>query len=203
MKKSIFLASVLVMSLWAVDFSQISTEELMSMRGSVPVEDRDAFRAEMQKRLQTMTPEEIAAFRASRQANPMGARGVMGANAPKFSDLDKDGDGKITQAELEAARAARMEAKANEGRLLKNAGNAPDFATLDANKDGVIDASEFQTHQTAQMQARQAQRAATQQGMRAKGQMQGASQGIQQRLQDGSASGQMLRGAHRGTAGRP
>jgi len=42
----------------ATDFSQMSTQELAQMRGNVPVEERDAFRAEMQKRMQTMSPEE-------------------------------------------------------------------------------------------------------------------------------------------------
>ncbi len=203
MKKSILLASVLAMSLWAVDYSQMTTQQLIELRGSVPIEDRDAFRAEMQSRMQTMTAEEIAAFRASRQATGMrmNQAGNQGANIPTFAQFDTDGDGKISEAELEAARSARIKAQAADGRLLKNVDNAPSFSTLDANGDGFIDASEFQTQQQMHMQSRM-------QNMQSKGMRQGSqgmlqnTQSIQQRVQDGSAAGQMLRGAGRGH-GRP
>jgi Ca2+-binding EF-hand superfamily protein len=194
MKRTLLISSFLALSLWAVDYSQMTTEQLIEMRGSVPVEDRDAFRAEMQSRLQTMTTEERAAFMASRQANGQGMRG--GATPPTFAQFDQNGDGKISQEELDAARAARMNERAAEGKLLKNAGNAPAFNTLDKNGDGFIDAAEFQTQQQLHMQSRMN----SMQGQRA-GQM--GSQGIQQKLQDGSGAGQMMRGANRGGHGRP
>ena len=194
MKKSILLAGVLAMSLWAVDYSQMTTEELIALRGSVPVEDRDAFRAEMQSRLQSMSAEELAAFQASRQATGAGQGAVQGASAPTFAELDLNGDGKISAEELDAARSARMSARAADGKLLKNADNAPAFSTLDKNGDGFIDASEFQTQQ--QLTASQRM-----QGMNQR--MNQSAQGIQQRLQDGSAAGQMLRGAGHGGHGRP
>lgn len=50
----IFLATVL----FAADFGHMSTEEMMQMRGSVPAEERADFQAEMQKRMQNMTPQE-------------------------------------------------------------------------------------------------------------------------------------------------
>ncbi len=195
MKKSVLLAGILAMSLWAVDYSQMTTEQLLELRGSVPIEDRDAFRTEMQSRLQTMTPEELAAFRASRQMSPTGMQGRGGgaATAPTFAELDTDGNGKISQTELDAARAARMEARAADGRLLTNAASAPSFETLDTNKDGFVDANEFQIQQQAQMQSHMESRG---QNMRIN------SQAIQQRVQDGSAAGQMLRGVGRGH-GRP
>jgi len=46
---------------FAEDYSQYTTEELANMRGTLQdasQEERDAFRAEWQKRLQDMTPEE-------------------------------------------------------------------------------------------------------------------------------------------------
>ncbi len=187
MKRSILLTSFLALSLWAVDYSQMTTEELIQMRGSVAVEDRDAFRAEMQSRLQSMTQEERAAFMASRQASGMG--GNAGADRPTFTQLDSDGDGKITQTELEAAQAARMEAKAAEGKLLKNAGNAPAFSTLDTNGDGSIDANEFQAQQQATMQSRM--KNMQHRGNQMNTQMNGT------RLQDGSGAGQMMQGMGR------
>jgi len=62
---------------WAVDFSQISTEELMGMRGTISVSERPAFRAEMQSRLQAMTAEERQAYTAERRNNSDQGQGSM------------------------------------------------------------------------------------------------------------------------------
>ncbi len=66
MRKVIIGLSIVAVSLMAVDYSSMTTEQLTALRGTVPVADRDAFRSEMQKRVQTMTPEQLATFRASR-----------------------------------------------------------------------------------------------------------------------------------------
>ncbi len=57
------MAGVLMLSvpLWAADYSSYSTDELAAMRGTLQnatVEERNAFRAEWQKRMQQMSPEE-------------------------------------------------------------------------------------------------------------------------------------------------
>jgi len=148
MKKTLLTIGVLTLGLMATDFSSMTTEELIALRGTVAVEDQADFRAEMQSRLATMTPEERAAFTASRQAT--GGMGG-GATPPTFADIDQDGDGKITQAELDAAQADRQASNAAAGKLLLNSDSAPTLADLDTNGDGVIDETEFQTNQTAQM----------------------------------------------------
>ena len=81
--RKLFIAMLLAtMSLMAVDYSQMTMEELNAMRGTVPVEERDAFRAEMQSRISAMTPEEQAAFRESRQAmQGQGLRDGSGAGS--------------------------------------------------------------------------------------------------------------------------
>lgn len=66
MKKLIIGMGMAVMSLMAADYSQMTTEELNALRGTVAAEDRDAFRAEMQKRVQAMTPQERQTFKAAR-----------------------------------------------------------------------------------------------------------------------------------------
>jgi hypothetical protein len=66
MKKLIFAITVIAVSLMAEDYSQMTLDELNSLRGSVAVEDREAFRAEMQSRISQMSPEEQAAFREQR-----------------------------------------------------------------------------------------------------------------------------------------
>ena len=79
MKKIIaiaFLASVV----WAVDFTGYTTDQLINMRGTVAVQDRADFRTEMQKRIQTMTPQQRQLFMQSKKnRSGMGAgRGAGG-----------------------------------------------------------------------------------------------------------------------------
>ena len=57
MKKVILLA-LLATAAWSADYSHMSTEELMNMRGSISSADRPDFKAEMQKRMQSMSQEE-------------------------------------------------------------------------------------------------------------------------------------------------
>ena len=151
MRKIVLAVGFLAVSLMATDFSQLTTEELTALRGTVAVEDRADFRVEMQSRMATMTPDEQLAFRNSRQGTGVGGQGQMGMNRPSFSDFDVDNDGTISQAELETGRADRVAKHLDEGRLAQNIANAPEFATLDTNGDGAVDTTEFQTHQTAQM----------------------------------------------------
>ena len=80
--KSLAMGCLFVSSLCAADFSSMSTEELMNMRGTVPFEDRPAFREEMQKRMQSLTPEERQKYNVGRgiggQQKGMGQGGGMG-----------------------------------------------------------------------------------------------------------------------------
>lgn len=77
MKKFILAAGLLTVGLLATDFSQMTMEELNAMRGTVSTEERDAFRAEMQSRLQAMTPEERQAYSAERRNNSDQGQGSM------------------------------------------------------------------------------------------------------------------------------
>lgn len=65
---------------------------------------------------------------------------------PAYSDLDFDGDNKVTAEEFYKFRAARMEERAAEGRKMKNAANAPAFEDLDVDSDGFLSAEEFAEH---------------------------------------------------------
>lgn len=69
MKKLILVAGLSTACLLATDFSQMTIEELSAMRGTAPVEERDAFRAEMQNRMNAMTPEERQAYAAQRRGS--------------------------------------------------------------------------------------------------------------------------------------
>lgn len=157
MKKLITIA-LLASGAFAADFSQMSMDEMINMRGSVPADDRPAFQEEMQKRMQSMTPEERQKYKDMRvqgqgmgQGRGMGMRQNCMKSQPSFTEYDLNNDGKITQSELEEARAKRMNQKAKEGKMLRNAGNAPAFSDMDINNDGSLNQEEFRLHQTEQM----------------------------------------------------
>ena len=61
-----------MVALMATDYSSLSTEELLEMRGSVPAEEQEAFRSEMQSRMQSLSPEERQALRQNRSGDGTG-----------------------------------------------------------------------------------------------------------------------------------
>ncbi|MGC9351614.1 MAG: hypothetical protein ACP5D3_06455, partial [Sulfurovum sp.] len=139
------ITSLLVSGSFAADLSQVSTEELAQ---------------EMQKRMQTMTPQERQQYRGSgmmgmgqmgKCGNGMMGQGKMkpgkGMQMPQFSDYDLNSDGMISKKEFQEAREKRMGKRAGEGRMLQNAGDAPSFEEIDTNKDKKITPDEFQSHQ--------------------------------------------------------
>ncbi len=157
--KRLLIIGLLTSATWAADFSHMSTEVMMKMRGSVPADDRPAFREEMQKRMQSMSMEERQKYMQTKgmgMGQNMG-KGMMGGgqkcmkNMPMFEHYDLNNDGKITQSELEEARAKRMSKKAKEGKMLRNAKYAPAFADMDKNKDGSLNKEEFRMHKMEQM----------------------------------------------------
>lgn len=79
MKKSLLALVFLGVVSFAADYSAMSATELSAMRGTVPVEDRPAFQAAMQEKMQTMSQEERQALTQSRTSNP--ATGNMGSNS--------------------------------------------------------------------------------------------------------------------------
>ena len=68
-------------------------------------------------------------------------------NCASFSFFDVNGDGKITEHELNDGRAKRQAKKASEGKMLRNAQSAPSFSEIDTNGDGYISKDEFEMHQ--------------------------------------------------------
>ncbi len=88
---------------------------------------------------------------------------AMGANMPSFNDFDTNKDGKITQQEFESTQQARMQQKAESGKMMKNAANAPAFSDIDTNGDGAISKDEFANHQKNNMMNKRSQMG---QGMR-------------------------------------
>jgi len=63
LKKSVISISVLgCISLFAADYSTMTTEELMSLRGKVPVENIESFGNELSHRVQTMNDVDLKKY---------------------------------------------------------------------------------------------------------------------------------------------
>jgi len=143
--KRLIIMALLASGTWAADFSHMSTDEMMNMRGNVPVDDRPSFQQEMQKRMQSMTPQERQKYNMRKnKGTGMWQKGMN--NQPTFSQFDLNNDGKITPKELEEGRAERMKQNAKEGRMMRNAEKASSFTDIDTNKDGTISKEEFRLH---------------------------------------------------------
>ncbi len=86
--------------------------------------------------------------------------GTLAAQAPgppgpmSFSDLDKNGDGAVTEQEFTTAHGAHMAARAAQGAPMRGAATAPTFADFDQNGDGRMTPEEFQAGRQARMQGR-------------------------------------------------
>lgn len=77
-----------------------------------------------------------------------------GMNRPDFADFDTNRDGSISQDELNQYRSDKLEQRAKEGRMMRNASKAQAFGDMDTNKDGKIDATELSNHQMQQPRGR-------------------------------------------------
>jgi hypothetical protein len=86
---------------------------------------------------------------------------LLGASAARFAQLDADKDGKLSEAEREAAQGGRMLARADangDGVVTKDeltAAANTRFDRVDANHDGKIDATEKEAARQRMMQMRQ------------------------------------------------
>ena len=69
-----------------------------------------------------------------------------------FADFDLDKNGRMTEAEFDEARAARMKQRAEEGRMMRGMADGCTFAEIDTNHDGSVTPEEFAVHQAAQRQ---------------------------------------------------
>ena len=77
MKKLILAAGLIIVGLFATDFSQMSVAELNAMRGSVSTQDKSAYKAEVQNRLKAMDEAERQTYRAERRNGSSGGEGSM------------------------------------------------------------------------------------------------------------------------------
>ena len=60
-----------------------------------------------------------------------------------FADFDLNKDGKISEAEFDEVRAARISQRATAGYPMRGLADAPTFADIDTSKDGTLSPEEF------------------------------------------------------------
>ena len=70
--KKVTLIVLSTIAAFAADYTTMTLEEMQAMRGTLPVEERPAFQAEMQSRLQAMTPEERQAATSTMKQSKSG-----------------------------------------------------------------------------------------------------------------------------------
>jgi hypothetical protein len=76
MKKLLIALSFASISLMAVDYSQLTTEELNALKATITAEEQASFKAEMEKRIQAMTPQEQAAYKEAQEAKEDSLEGL-------------------------------------------------------------------------------------------------------------------------------
>lgn len=64
--KSLFVALFLAVSLWAVDYSEMSNQELLAIIGYVPDQNLPAFKKEIESRVPTMSDKEKKVYEQNR-----------------------------------------------------------------------------------------------------------------------------------------
>ena len=75
---------------------------------------------------------------------------------PPFATFDSDGNGYVDEQEFSRVHSARTQQRAEQGRLMRNAGNMPRFQDIDSDGDGRLSPEEHQAHQQQRIQMRYA-----------------------------------------------
>jgi hypothetical protein len=83
MMKTMTLIALLSLNIFAADYTAMSLEELQTLRGNVPQEERAAFQAQMQSRMQSLSPEERQAAASSMRQSKSGPADGTGSQMHK------------------------------------------------------------------------------------------------------------------------
>lgn len=77
--KTLSLIALLSVASFATDYKTMNMEEMKAMRGSVPIEERAAYQAEMQNRIQSMNQEERQTMQKNSIQNKFGHQNGSGS----------------------------------------------------------------------------------------------------------------------------
>lgn len=90
-------AGLLSVPAFAADYSAMSNDELSALRGTMRTateQDRDTFRQEWRKRMQSMTPEEAERYRGRPNNAPADGQGYRSSNSSSTGKGNCGGTGK-------------------------------------------------------------------------------------------------------------
>jgi Ca2+-binding EF-hand superfamily protein len=153
--KKLLMIAVLACVAMATDYSKMSTEQLMNMRGKVDVNERPAFQQEMQKRMQSMTPDQRQDYMKSNRNICMKKNKMK---MPTFDDVDTNKNGMISRVEFQKHQAGQMQnmRRYNNNCTMMGMGrksmmNMPKFSDFDINNDGYMTESELQEARNKRM----------------------------------------------------
>ncbi|MDD5406163.1 MAG: DUF1104 domain-containing protein [Sulfurovaceae bacterium] len=147
--KKVMMIAALACAAWAADYSHMSTEQLMNMRGNVSTNECPSFHQEMQKRMQRMSPQERQHYMNSGYGMGMGGNSMM--KMMSFNDFDINHNGFITKFEFQKgqekcrARMQKMRGYNGQGMMGRNYMKPMmTFRDFDINHNGFITKFEFQ-----------------------------------------------------------
>lgn len=148
--KKVVLIAVMACVAMATDYSKMSTEQLMNMRGTVDIDNRPAFQQEMQKRMKSMTPVERQNYMKSNRNMCMEKNKMR---MPTFADIDTNKNGMISPKEFQKHKSQHMQQMRNACGYGNRGGmmNMPKFSDFDLNSDGYIMESELQEARNKRM----------------------------------------------------
>jgi len=85
--KRLFVMATIVTSVFAADYNTMSLDELSSLRGTVPTQEREAFRSAFQEKMKYLTPEEQSKYMRGN------GQGMQNKNMNQMKQRVQDGSG--------------------------------------------------------------------------------------------------------------
>ncbi len=142
MKKTALIFGLLTIGAMATDYSSLTLDELLALRGTIAIEDQEDFQAALINELETVDTATIATLLSTTAPTPQQGLNTQNSTLNLIS-FDENGDGLINEDEFDTAIAAKLDQNIEDGKLLLNADNMVEFSTLDINDDGLLDSTEL------------------------------------------------------------
>ncbi len=91
--KRLFVMATIVTSVFAADYNTMSLDELSSLRGTVPTQEREAFRSAFQEKMKYLTPEEQSKYMRGNGQGMQNKNMIQNKNMNQMKQRVQDGSG--------------------------------------------------------------------------------------------------------------